>query len=145
MKALIKDGVVQNLSDTEYPPFDNMEWVDCPNDCQPQWNYSDGHFSPPVIPLPIYTKEELLSRFTLAVQAFVNKTAIEKGYDSGLSCASYFASSNIQWKAEAGVFIAWRDAVWERFEIESIAINAGANVPDSIEFIASLPQIVWPS
>jgi len=42
MKALIKNGVVQNLSDTEYPPFDGMEWVDCPDDCQPAWIYVDG-------------------------------------------------------------------------------------------------------
>lgn len=26
MKALIKDEIVQNLSDTEYPPFDGIEY-----------------------------------------------------------------------------------------------------------------------
>jgi len=146
MKALIKNGIVQNLSDTKYPSgfvvFDGMEWVDCPDDCQPGWKYIDGQFIAPEQPKP--TKEQQLKLFDMSIQNYIDGTAASKSYSNGVSCASYYSSSNTQWKAEANVFIAWRDRVWENFEIERIAIDAGADVPDTNAFIASLPQIVWP-
>lgn len=145
MKALIQNNIVINLSNTEYPEFENMVWVDCPDECQPAWTYIDGHFAPPVIPEPIYTKEELLNKFTLAMQEFINKTAIEKGYDSALSCASYLHSTNQKWQSESQVFIAWRDLIWEQIIMEYISIEAGADIPNVMIFINSLPKIVWPS
>ena len=48
------------------------------------------------------------------------------------------------WKAEAQAFVAWRDQVWEHVYVEYMAINAGGNISNEDEFIASLPQIVWP-
>lgn len=145
MKALIKDGVVQNLSDTEYPPFDGMEWVDCPDDCQPAWAYIDGLFLAPVISEPVLSKQEQLDQFNNRIQNFIDAKAIEKGYQFGFACATYISSSNTQWAAEAQTFISWRDNVWSlTFEaIEPFELGTG-ELPNVDDFISSLPEIVWP-
>jgi hypothetical protein len=74
----------------------------------------------------------------------LNSTAQSRGYSDSQSIASYVSSSNVQWQAEAQAFIAWRDQVWEHVYIEYMAIDAGGSIPNENEFIASLPQIVWP-
>jgi hypothetical protein len=79
------------------------------------------------------------------VAVLLNNTAQSHGYSDSQSIASYVSSSNVQWQAEAQAFIAWRDQVWEHVYIEYMAIDAGGSIPNEDEFIASLPQIVWPS
>lgn len=143
MKALIKDGIVQNLSDTEYPQFDNMEWVDCPDDCQPAWKYIDGQFIAPEQPKP--SKEEELKYFNSAMQIYIDSVAIQRGYQSGAVCVSYWISSNQSWADDAKAFAPWRDRVWELVQIENLAIDAGGSIPDVNQFTTTLPQIVWPS
>lgn len=79
------------------------------------------------------------------VSALLNSTAQSHGYSDSQSIVSYVSSSNTQWQAEAQAFVAWRDQVWKHVYVEYMAINAGGNIPNEDEFIASLPQIVWPS
>jgi hypothetical protein len=67
-----------------------------------------------------------------------------KGYEGSQSIVGYANSTNIQWKAEADAFVAWRDQVWEHVYIEYMAIDAGGDIPDEDAFMATLPQIVWP-
>ena len=71
----------------------------------------------------------------------MNYTAKSKGYDNSYSLVGYVNSSNATWKAEADVFVNWRDSVWEAVFIEYSAIDSGGNIPDEDVFIASLPQI----
>jgi hypothetical protein len=144
MKALIKDGVVQNLSDTEYPPFDDMIWVDCPDDCQPGWKYVDGEFIAPIQPTP--TPEQQLELFNMSVQNYIDSVAIQRGYINGATCISYWISSNQSWVEDAKVFAPWRDQVWELAFVAIEPFESGTGeLPDLNTFIASLPQIVWPS
>ena len=75
----------------------------------------------------------------------MNSTAQSRGYSDSQSIISYVSSSNVQWQAEAQAFVAWRDQVWEHVYIEYIAIDADGSIPDENEFMAALPQIVWPS
>ena len=79
------------------------------------------------------------------VSALLNSTAQSRGYSDSQSIASYVNSSNTQWQAESQAFIAWRDQVWEHVYFEYLAIHAGGSIPNEDEYIASLPQIVWPS
>jgi hypothetical protein len=78
------------------------------------------------------------------VGALLDSTAQSRGYSNSQSIASYVTSSNVQWKAEADAFVAWRDQVWERVYIEYMAIDAGGDIPNEDTFMASLPLIVWP-
>lgn len=143
MQALINGNLVVNISDTEYPPFDGLIWVPCPDDCQPGWLYENNQFIPPIVPQP--TNEQLLDNFTMSVNGFISITVEARGYSSISECASYFQSSVALWAQDAAIFIPWRDQVWELTfaAIEPFESGTG-DLPDINVFIASLPPIVWP-
>lgn len=91
------------------------------------------------------TPEQVIEGFRAAIQAHVDATAISRLYDSGNSLATYVASTNPQWAAEAAAFVAWRDAVWAYAYAELDRVLTGQREQPSIEaFLAELPQIVWP-
>ncbi|MGC2661782.1 MAG: hypothetical protein WA324_27810 [Bryobacteraceae bacterium] len=84
--------------------------------------------------------------FVAFIEQFLDSTAQSKQYGSALSIATYANSTNVQWKAEADAFIAWRDAVF------AYSINIQAQVqadqipiPTLEEFEAGIPAMVWPS
>jgi hypothetical protein len=87
----------------------------------------------------------LTDTFRLAIQAHVDQTAQARRYDSGNSLASYVASTNEAWAAEAQAFVAWRDAVWVHAYAELDKVTAGDRpVPGLDEFMGELPVIEWP-
>jgi len=79
------------------------------------------------------------------VSALLNSTAQIRGYSDAQSIVGYVNSTNTQWQAEAQAFISWRDGVWALVFAQYDLIDSGANIPNADDFIASLPQIVWPS
>ncbi|TPG08329.1 hypothetical protein EAH88_11910 [Rhodanobacter glycinis] len=76
------------------------------------------------------------------VQAWLDATASQNGYNSLASCISYKDSAIAQWAADATAAIAWRDAVWQAaFQWQQAAsANPPATFPTSAEVIAQLPQ-----
>lgn len=121
MKKMV-NGIEQDLTQTEIDEFNLREQ-----------QFAANAFN--------RLKDNAISKLEL----HINDTAKERSYNSGVSCSSYTSSNNLQWKAEADVFIAWRDSVWlyayqVLSDIESNTIPA----PSLDEFIASLPTIVWP-
>ena len=88
----------------------------------------------------------LLESFRAAIQAHVDATAQGRAYDSGNSLASYVASTNAAWAAEAQAFVAWRDAIWSHTYTELDKVQNGErSAPETPEaFIAELPEIEWP-
>ncbi len=87
----------------------------------------------------------LVETFRLAIQAHVDEAALGRSYDSGNSLASYVASTNEGWAAEAQAFVAWRDAVWLYAYAELDKVMAETRTVPSVEdFIAELPVIEWP-
>ncbi|OWV94432.1 hypothetical protein ATY81_12570 [Rhizobium sp. R72] len=81
-----------------------------------------------------------------SVQALVDQTARSRRYNNGDSLASYVASTNPAWKAEAQAFVAWRDAVWQYAYSELAKVQAGEREQPSIDdFLLELPEIVWPN
>lgn len=87
----------------------------------------------------------LLGQFRIAIQVHIDATAQSRNYDSGNSLASYTASTNEAWAAEASAFVAWRDAVWAYAyaELDKVETHQRA-VPTVEEFIGELPSIDWP-
>jgi hypothetical protein len=87
----------------------------------------------------------LTDTFRLAIQRHVDETAQARRYDSGNSLASYVASTNQAWAAEAQAFVAWRDAVWVHAYAELDKVTSGERpVPGIDQFIEELPEMVWP-
>lgn len=83
--------------------------------------------------------------FRLAIQSHVDQTAQARRYDNGNSLASYVASTNEAWAAEAQAFVAWRDAVWVHAYAELDKVTSGErSVPGLDQFMDELPAMVWP-
>jgi uncharacterized protein (UPF0297 family) len=99
--------------------------------------------------IPQYQRQFDVETFKSDIDRKVNDlllaTAQSRGYSNVNSIISYVASSNVEWKAEADAFVAWRDQLWEHVYIEYMAIDAGGEIPNEDEFVLSLPKIVWPS
>lgn len=134
-----KDGLI-----TFYQPADKVvikDWL-VPNVEQPTQAYLDSL-------MPQYQHEFDCDEFENSVywiiKKLINDTAMQKSYDSTISCASYATSTNPQWKAEAETFIAWRDTVLAfcYSKLEAIR-NQQIPIPTIPELLASLPEIVWP-
>ena len=84
--------------------------------------------------------------YRLAIQNHVDETARARRYDSGVSFASYVASTDPVWAAEAQAFVAWRDAVWLYAYAELDKVMEGEREAPSVEgFIGELPAIEWPA
>lgn len=109
----------------------------------PVWNGVEWELrDKPAVPPPP-TSDQI----TAGVQVHIDQTAQSKGYENGVSLATYVPSTVATWRAEADAFIPWRDSVWaytyETFaKIESGEIPPPATVD---EFIGWLPPIVWPT
>ena len=107
--------------------------------------------SPPVVPVltwnqpPALTAEQIAAQTEAAyesgVQGWLDAGAQAWKYESILSAASYVASTNAQFKAEAAALIGWRDAVWTSCYAALSAVQAGTTaMPTSLTaFIATLP------
>jgi hypothetical protein len=80
-----------------------------------------------------------------AIQAIVDGTAKTKLFRDGVTLASYTASTNPVWAAEAQAFVAWRDGVWTYAYAELAKVQAGEREqPTVTEFLTEIDPIVWP-
>lgn len=86
----------------------------------------------------------LQASYTAAIEAHVDEVARQKQYTGAVSAASYVASTNALWAAEAQAFVAWRDAVWASALQQLAAAQQSGEVPALADLIAGLPQIAWP-
>ena len=80
--------------------------------------------------------------YRAAVQVHLDAAAQSRLYTDGNSLATYAASTNPQWAAEAQAFVAWRDAVWA--QVYGMWASPPDPVPSPEEVVAGLPLIEWP-
>jgi hypothetical protein len=84
--------------------------------------------------------------YEAAIQALVDATATERKFRDGVTMASYVASTNQRWAAEAQAFVAWRDGVWAYAYAELDKVMTGQRQQPTIEeFLAEIDPIDWPS
>lgn len=88
---------------------------------------------------------ETQAAYTAAVDDRVTQTARARGYNGAESLASYVASTNPTWAAEAQAFVAWRDAVWTYALSVMAQVQAGVvPLPALDDFLTDVPAIIWP-
>ena len=94
---------------------------------------------------PPPTREEQMAALDRAVAARLDDFARSAGYDNIISAASYAASGNSKFRAEAEFAVFVRDATWlTAFKIFA-AIDAGERpMPTQEDFLAELPELTWP-
>lgn len=83
-----------------------------------------------------------VGNYSTAVQTHLDAAARSRLYTDGNSLATYTASTNPQWAAEAQAFVAWRDAVWA--QVYAMWASPPDPVPTPAEVVAGLPVIEWP-
>jgi len=85
------------------------------------------------------------TQYSAAVEAHIEAVAQSRQFSGASSLASYTASTNLVWQAEARAFIAWRDAVWVSALAQMDALQqSGAVWPPVATLLADLPKITWP-
>ncbi|MFD1330273.1 hypothetical protein [Mycoplana ramosa] len=90
-------------------------------------------------------QEATKKAFENAIQKHIDATAIQRLFRDGVTLASYVASTNPQWAAEAQAFVAWRDAVWAYAYAELEKVLTGQRPQPTVEaFLSEIDPIVWP-
>lgn len=94
------------------------------------------------VDVPSPTMADAAAALMQDVQAWLDVTASQNGYDSIASCISYKDSAVSQWASDATSAIAWRDAVWQAcFQWkQSASANPPPIFPTSAQVISQLPQ-----
>lgn len=138
--AIIENGIVTNTVEADALPENGVLAETTGNIGD---SYADGQFTPPVV---IPDPERIRLDLVTAVQAHLDATARERGYDGILSLASYAASTHPPFSAEGRAGLDWRDAVWGHCYQVLADVQAGNRaVPSAEELIAELPAMVWPA
>lgn len=107
-----------------------------------EWEVAGGVI--PAYEHPAPAPEQVIEQFRAAIQAHVDAAAISRRYDSGNSLATYVASSNPDWAAEAHAFVIWRDAVWAYAYVEMDRVLGGLREKPTVqEFLDELPVMDW--
>jgi hypothetical protein len=90
-------------------------------------------------------REATRARFEHAIQEMVDAKPLEKDFRDGVTLASYAASTNPVWQAQALAFIAWRDEVWAYAYTQlELALTGQRDIPTVEDFLSELPVISWP-
>jgi hypothetical protein len=89
---------------------------------------------------------EAKQTLTDIVQAYMDLTVKERGYDTILSLCSYATSTVPQFRAEAQAGVLWRDQCWSYgYGILAQVLAGQRAIPTVEEVMAELPQIKWPT
>lgn len=120
-----------------WPEAEPPSWAGAriPAEDAPRWWAGVPRVVLPVVPA--------LGEYEAAIQAHIDTTAGERGYSSGVSCASFVASTILAWAAEAAAFVAWRDQVWIAAYALLAAVQSGAPAPTVRGLVAALPAMEW--
>lgn len=91
------------------------------------------------------TTEQILAKFTFAIQKHLDDTAKTRGYDSILSACTYANSSIAKFSTEGQACVTWRDRVWDAAYTILTAVKEGTSpMPASNEaLLLMLPAITW--
>lgn len=88
----------------------------------------------------------LQGQFSSTIQSHLDATASQRRYDSIHTAISYRDDPNPKFAAEAAALFAWRSAVWTYATDELDKVVTGERaIPTVEEFLAELPELVWPS
>ncbi len=96
---------------------------------------------------PVYTPNrevEVQQQLTAAVQAYMDTTVQQRGYDNIHTACTYANSTDHIFAAEGLACVKWRDAVWRKCYDLLAEVKAGTRaIPTAEEVIAELPVLEW--
>lgn len=140
--ALIRDGLVVNVieADAEFAAGLGYDAAIETDAAGPGWTWDGDAFAAPVVETPAPTLESLIEQTKARISAWLDEVVQAKGYDNIVSCASYAASSDDVFRAEAQAAIAWRDAVYRAGYQILADIPEGVTTPDDVMALLPRPE-----
>jgi hypothetical protein len=90
----------------------------------------------------VLSPEQIIKKYTSAIDVQLHSKAVEKGYDNILSACSYTGYPNF-FEEESKRFVKWRADVW--IYAKDILYNVQNNIsplPTIEEFILNMPQYI---
>lgn len=97
---------------------------------------ADSNGYPVLVDPPGPTKDQTITIISGAIQSALDVGAQKWGYDSIVAGASYAASTNAQFAADAAALIGWRDSVWAWANPKFATVTPGE---DPAVFMADMP------
>ena len=95
---------------------------------------------------PPPTAEQIVAKYTAAVQKHLDDFARTRGYDGIMSAATYATSTVPKFKAEGQYCVEARDATWAKCYEVLAAVEAGSRqMPTLEELLDELPVLKWPN
>jgi len=132
------------ICSTTTPPDDTWQTFNVPDS---SWLYLDINNKIQIQTQAVMTAVENQAALPVleeGVQAYIDKIAKKKGYDSAASCISYLNSTITAWKTDATAMNVWRDSVWTECQTVENAVAAGTQaLPTIDQLIALLPTAPW--
>ncbi len=87
----------------------------------------------------------LMRKFDAALTAHLDATAQARRYDNRITCALR-AGYVGPFQAEGQAFASWMDACnWQAYQVLAGVQSGDLTMPTIAEFIADLPEMVWPT
>lgn len=77
------------------------------------------------------------------IRRYLNQIAQEKGYDLGVTLATYYHSTIPKFQNEAIKYIEYRDKLWNAWFSIQEELTIAKSIPTSQEVIESLPKFAW--
>lgn len=95
---------------------------------------------------PPPTAEQIIAKYTAAVQKHLDDFARTRNYDNIMSAATYATSTVPKFAAEGQYAVYARDATWSKCYEVLAAVEAGSRpMPTLDELLAELPVLTWPN
>lgn len=103
-------------------------------------------------PIAAPTTDDLIAANTVAIQAKLDATALEYGYDNIVSACSYSGTDadpndplQLKFQREGNAFKAWRAATWAKaITTEEQIISGTIPMPTPDEAVAAMPALALP-
>lgn len=142
MRAAQLDATSTVVNFAEVQAFDGVRFI-APLDAVLGSVWDGAAFSHPAP--PAVSPDEIARQIEDRLDADLDAIAAAWGYKDSTRLASYAASTNAQWKAEADAFLAGRDAWWTKAAQLQAAWTPGAAVPTYEDVRAQMPAIDRPA
>ena len=105
----------------------------------------DGPWPFEFTPPPPPTQDELVKRYSAAVQRRLDDFAKTKGYDNIHTAASYAACGHPAFSVEGAYALQARSETWDKcYKVMGEALAGRREVPRLDELLAELPPLEWP-
>jgi hypothetical protein len=90
-------------------------------------------------------KQSLMLHFEQLLDNHINIIAQAKGYDNRITASLRAAATDSPWYAEGVAFVTWMDSCYAQCYVIQAEIESGQRtIPTDDEFLAEMPEMVWP-